>query len=104
MAVAMNGQDYNDIKSYAEVTFVGTGTDTKIFMFIIGTLLIALLLLGLFSLCFALYQFVTLKRNKPSKHRPYTINIRDTQGSGSRANVAFGRSSAAQSRAYSRAM
>lgn len=54
VSVAMNGQDFDDIDSYAHVTFVGTGSDLYIWKWIITFILVALLLLALAMCCSAL--------------------------------------------------
>ena len=46
VGVALNGQDFGENLSHAEVTFVGTGSNTAFWQFVIAALLIALLLLA----------------------------------------------------------
>lgn len=46
VAVAMNGQDFNEDYSSATFTFIGTGSNLAIWHFILGTLLIGLLVIA----------------------------------------------------------
>ena len=46
VAVAMNGQDFNEMQSDAEVTFIGTGSNMKLWHLIIGICLLGLLILA----------------------------------------------------------
>lgn len=48
--VAINGQDFASVESEAVVTFVGTGVAKGFINFIIATILIALLIIGLVML------------------------------------------------------
>lgn len=66
VGIALNGQDFNDVTSSAEVTFIGTGGSNKIFLFIISTMLIGLLLLALLMCCSALIETIRL----PQKYQP----------------------------------
>jgi len=54
VGVALNGQDFGENLSHAEVTFVGTGSNTAFWQFVIAALLIALLLLACATCCTAL--------------------------------------------------
>lgn len=46
VTVSMNGQDYHEELSSASIAFVGTGTNPTIWHFLIGSGLLALLLIG----------------------------------------------------------
>ena len=46
VAVAMNGQDFTDVESDAFVTFVGTGSDRGLLIFLLAILLLALLIIS----------------------------------------------------------
>lgn len=54
VGVALNGQDFGELLSHAEVTFVGSGSNTAFWQFVIAALLIALLLLACATCCTAL--------------------------------------------------
>ena len=47
VAVAINGQDFNEIESRAQVVFVGTGSNNMFWHLIAGALLISLLILAI---------------------------------------------------------
>ena len=47
VAVAMNGQDFNEIESQATIIFVGTGENGGFWHFLIGAMLITLFLVAL---------------------------------------------------------
>lgn len=51
VTVAMNGQDFNDVRSDAYVTFVGTGSDSKMLKALFLVLLLTLLILACFAIC-----------------------------------------------------
>jgi len=51
VSLAMNGQDFSISDSSAKVTFVGTGSDTYIWKWIIALVLIALLIQALIMFC-----------------------------------------------------
>ena len=48
--VAMNGQDFNEDRSDAYITFVGTGSDTNLLKILLFSLLLALLALALVTI------------------------------------------------------
>jgi hypothetical protein len=52
--VAINGQDFSSVESEAVITFVGTGMAKGFVNFIIATILIALLIIGLVMLMSAI--------------------------------------------------
>ena len=52
----MNGQDFADVESDAYVTFVGTGSDRGLLIFLLAILLLALLILACIAFCAALMQ------------------------------------------------
>ena len=56
IAVALNGQDFDEDNSEVDFTFVGTGSTLVFWPYVIGTLLIGLLLVALFVFCSALWQ------------------------------------------------
>ena len=58
VTIAMNGQDFNDIKSDAYVTFVGTGEDSRLLYFLFAVVLLALLILSLVACCSALIAYL----------------------------------------------
>ena len=61
----MNGQDFNEIQSDAYVTFVGTGSDSKWVQALIFSLLLGLLILACFSLCWARIMAPRPKHDMP---------------------------------------
>lgn len=54
VVVGMNGQDFADVESDAYVTFIGTGSDRGILIFLLAILLLALLILACLACCSAL--------------------------------------------------
>ena len=83
VAIAMNGQDFNDMHSDAEELFIGTGSNMKLIHFILGTLLVGLLILSILTCCAALFH---TSQPKPLKG-PNVVILRDDAGSISRANA-----------------
>ncbi len=79
VTVAMNGNDFDEDKSEAEFTFVGTGSTMVFWPYIIGILLIGLLLVALVLLCSALWQKFSLEQSiakqssSRQRNRPYVI-------------------------------
>lgn len=73
VAIAMNGQDFMESTSNAEVTFVGTGSSNGFFHFVIGALLIALLLLALLTCIAAVLQM----RTANVKREPEVLVLRN---------------------------
>ena len=65
VTVAMNGQDFNEIQSDAYVTFVGTGSDSKWVQALIFSMLLGLLILACFSLCWARIMAPRPKHDMP---------------------------------------
>lgn len=57
VTVAMNGQDFNEDQSNAMVTFIGTGSNPAVWHFIIGSLLLALLVMAGVTLWMAFQDF-----------------------------------------------
>lgn len=80
VGVALNGQDFNEATSNAEVTFVGTGADTTFLFFIIGALLLALLLLALGVLVMACLDSRRSLTGKPLLQQN-TVSLKNTEGS-----------------------
>jgi hypothetical protein len=74
VAIAMNGQDFMEETSNARVTFVGTGTSTGFFHFLVAALLIALLLLALLTCIAAMLQMRSVNINR----EPEVITLRQT--------------------------
>jgi hypothetical protein len=66
VAVAMNGQDFNEIESQATVMFVGTGSNNAFWHFLIGALLISLLILAI-AVVFLAYQDYLASKNNSKK-------------------------------------
>lgn len=62
VGIAMNGQDFMEETSYAKVTFVGTGSGPGFFHFVITALLIALLLLAIFTCVTALMGSMAVEK------------------------------------------
>jgi len=58
VTIAMNGQDFNEVNSDAYVTFVGTGSDSRLLVFLIAVILIALLILAIIACCAASLNYV----------------------------------------------
>ena len=76
--VAMNGQDYNEEKSEAEFTFIGTGSALVFWPYVIACLLIGLLLIALIAFCSAIMQKMSFEKAAVGKgtrikQRPYVI-------------------------------
>jgi hypothetical protein len=63
VAVAMNGQDFDEIESQATVMFVGTGSNNAIWHFLIGALLISLLILAIAVVFLAYQDYLASKSN-----------------------------------------
>ncbi len=55
LTVAMNGQDFEEISSQIDFTFIGTGTYLVFWPFIVGALLIGLLIVALVVCCATLF-------------------------------------------------
>jgi len=65
VTVALNGQDFNEVSSDAEVTFLGTGTSARFLYFVIATILIGLLILALMTYCSSwLHRREIIRRRK----------------------------------------
>ena len=64
VVVAMNGQDFVDVESDAYVTFIGTGSDRGILLFLLIILLLALLILACVVCCFSLIQYKSVDDRK----------------------------------------
>ena len=62
--VAMNGQDFNDVMSDAYVTFIGTGSDKGILIFLLAILLLALLILACITCCAAVLNYRAVDEKK----------------------------------------
>ena len=68
----MNGQDFNDMESDAYVTFVGTGSDSKLLHALLLSLLIGLLILAIVA-----YFFPYLMTPPPKKDAPMAQVVND---------------------------
>jgi hypothetical protein len=76
VSIAMNGQDFMEERSNAQVTFIGSGTSAGFFHFVIGALLIALLILALLTCIMAVLQMQTVNVN--SEPGVVTLRNQDT--------------------------
>ena len=56
ITVALNGQDFDDDTSEADLTFVGTGSEYGFWPYVMGTLLIGLLLVAAVVYCSAYFN------------------------------------------------
>jgi hypothetical protein len=56
ITVALNGQDFDEESSEADLTFVGSGSEYGFCPFIMGTLLIGLLLVAAVTYCSAWFN------------------------------------------------
>lgn len=65
VAIALNGQDFMEDTSNAQVTFIGTGTDASFFYFVVGALLIALLILALLTCIVSMMKLSTVHEIGP---------------------------------------
>ena len=55
LSVAMNGQDYNDDRSTANIVLIGSGKKFSFWPWLFGTILIALLIVAIFMCVMAYY-------------------------------------------------
>ena len=82
--VAMNGQDFNDVQSDAYVTFIGTGSDKGILIFLLAILLLALLILACITCCAAVLNYRAVDERKSSQKfigpNVMTVMTRDGDG------------------------
>lgn len=62
IAVAMNGQDFDEENSEAEFTFVGTGSTLVFWPYVIACILIGLLIIALIMFCSAMLQKVSFEK------------------------------------------
>lgn len=101
VTVAMNGQDFNDMQSDAYVTFVGTGTDSKMLKALLFILLLTLLILACVALCMPRLMAPPPKRDMPIAQVAGDTQIR-TGGSIPRHMIDqnYGPSPSRQSRQY----
>ena len=65
VTVAMNGQDFNDVQSDAYVTFVGTGSDSKLLHLLLFSLLLGLLILAIVAVCLPRFMPQPSRRSMP---------------------------------------
>lgn len=91
LAIAMNGQDFQEETSNARVTFVGTGYDTSLFYAVVGALLVALVILALVTCILAVLQLQTVSQDSG----PNIITLRNQETTTAKGY--------ASSRAFSRA-
>lgn len=77
VGVAMNGQDFLEETSQAEVTFVGTGSSNAFLNFVISALLIALLGVAIFTFVIALINWMSPSQDARSN----VILLRGMEGS-----------------------
>ena len=84
VAVAMNGQDFADVESDAFVTFVGTGSDKGILIFLLAILLLALLILACLACCAAAVNYKQVDERKGLQRNALsnvqTVMTRDGDG------------------------
>lgn len=66
ITVALNGQDFDEDNSDVEFTFVGTGSTLVFWPYIVSTLLIGLLLVGIIMFCSAILQKISFEKMMPS--------------------------------------
>ena len=64
VVVAMNGQDFADVESDAYVTFIGTGSDRGLLIFLLAILLLALLILACLTCCAAVINYQRVDERK----------------------------------------
>ena len=67
VVVAMNGQDFTDVESDAYVTFIGTGSDRGLLIFLLAILLLALLILACLTCCVAVANSRESMKRKDSR-------------------------------------
>lgn len=80
VTVALNGQDFNEVESDAYVTFVGTGSDTRLLYLIITVLLLALLILAIVACCAGLVAVSTGGRRSVPKANVIPNHLRGDGG------------------------
>ena len=78
VAIAMNGQDFLEDSSNAEVTFIGTGSSNAIFHFVISSLLIALLIVAILTCLTALIGFFKVN---DVRQNPNVISVKTLRDS-----------------------
>ena len=64
VVVAMNGQDFADVESDVYVTFIGTGSDRGLLIFLLAILLLALLILACLTCCAAVINYQRVDERK----------------------------------------
>lgn len=84
VVVAMNGLDFNDVESDAYVTFVGTGSDKGILIFLLAILLLALLILACLTCCAAIlnYRAVDDRKGMQKFLGPNVMTVATRDGDG----------------------
>jgi hypothetical protein len=82
LTVALNGQDFDDEctdSDEIDITFVGTGSSLSFWPYVLGTLMLGLLLVALFTFCSSYMQHVdfnnvvTQRQVTRQRSKPYVI-------------------------------
>lgn len=89
VTVSMNGQDFNEELSEAQITFVGTGSNPIIMHFIIGSILLALLVLAALSLFMSVKDYKVVKDGPKKQLEPHTYTLRWSEGTVPKASLSM---------------